>query len=264
MSRFTGKVAIITGASAQPGIGRACAERLGREGAALVINARSAGPLQETEAALRAQRIPVVAVPGPADADDLPARLVSTALDTFGRLDLLVPTVGGAPHQVPITELARDHLLDTVALNVWSPLALIEEGMRRGLADGGGAVVTISSGSPKKTTLTMGAYAAAKAALNAITRTLAAAVAAEGVRVNAVSPGLTRTAGTRPVWAPDDGAAAAAKLPLRRLPTADDVAAAVAFLLSDDAQSITGVLLDVDAGNHLDSGWSPFAAPSRQ
>jgi NAD(P)-dependent dehydrogenase (short-subunit alcohol dehydrogenase family) len=132
--------------------------------------------------------------------------------------------------------------------------------MARGLADGGGAVVNISSGSPKKTTPSMAAYAAAKSALNALTRTLAHDLGRRGVRVNAVSPGLTKTDATRDIWGDDDGQAAGRNLLLGRLTEAEDVAAAVAFLLSEEARSITGVLLDVDAGNHVDTGsWSPFS-----
>jgi NAD(P)-dependent dehydrogenase (short-subunit alcohol dehydrogenase family) len=146
-------------------------------------------------------------------------------------------------------------------LNTWPTLALIQAAMERGLALGGGAIVNISSGSPKKTTPSMAAYAAAKAALNALTRTLANELGPHGVRVNAVSPGLTQTEGTRSLWESDGGQAASRHLLLGRLTQPDDIAAAVAFLLSDEAASITGVLLDVDGGNHVSSGsWSPFAA----
>ena len=156
--------------------------------------------------------------------------------------------------------LSRDDLLRTVTLNTWPALSLIQEAMARGLADEGGAIVNISSGSPKKTTPSMASYAAAKAALNALTRTLAHDLGRRGVRVNAVSPGLTKTHATKDIWGADDGRAAGHNLLLGHLTEAEDIAAAVAFLLSDEARSITGVLLDVDAGNHVDIGsWSPFS-----
>jgi NAD(P)-dependent dehydrogenase (short-subunit alcohol dehydrogenase family) len=258
--RFEGKVAIVTGASTDPGIGTASARRLGLEGASVVINARSEERLRATEAALLHQGLDVVACPGAAESPSLPALLVDTAIDRFGRIDLLVNAVGGAPSIGSALTITQEDLLGTVAINTWPALALIQEAMARGLADDGGAVVNISSGSPKKTTPAMAAYAAAKSALNALTRTLANELGGRGVRVNAVSPGLTRTEGTRDLWGGDDGEASGRRQLLGHLTEADDVAAAVAFLLSHEARSITGVLLDVDAGNHVDTGsWSPFS-----
>ncbi len=148
--------------------------------------------------------------------------------------------------------------MTTLRLNTWPALALIRAALAEGLGDNGGAVVLISSGSPHKTTSAMVAYASAKAALNAMTRTVAADLAARGVRVNAVSPGLVRTTATRPMWEADDGRAAGSALPLGRLTESEDIAAAVCFLLSDDARQITGVNVDVDGGNHISRGWTPI------
>ncbi len=190
--------------------------------------------------------------------DETAAALVGAAVERFGGVDLVVNTVGGAPHQGPFETMGREQLLDTVALNTWPTVRLVQVALEHGLADRRGAVVNISSGSPRKTTSAMVAYAAAKAALNAMTRTMAADLAPRGVRVNAVSPGLTRTTATRPVWEADGGAAAGSQLPTGRLTEADDVAAAVSFLLSEDARQITGIVLDVDGGNHLrGGGWTP-------
>jgi NAD(P)-dependent dehydrogenase (short-subunit alcohol dehydrogenase family) len=259
--RFEGKVGVVTGASTNPGIGRSAARRLGLEGASVIINARSEERLGDTERTLQAEGIAVVAVPGAADDDDVPRRLVDAALEHFGRIDLLVNTVGGATYQGSALAIDRASLLDTVALNTWPTLALIQEAVGRGLADGGGAIVNVSSGSPKKTTPSMAAYAAGKAALNALTRTLANDLGPRGIRVNAVSPGLTMTSATRPMWDADGGSAAGERLLLGRLTEADDIGAAIAFLLADEARSITGVLLDVDAGNHVSSGsWSPMGS----
>ncbi len=259
-NRFEGKVAIVTGASTNPGIGTASARRLALEGASVVINARNAQRLHATEKALRDEGLTVVSVAGSADDTAHAHRLVETAIEQFGRIDLLVNTVGGVPFVGSALDITKDAYMATISLNTWPALALIQAAMRRGLAEGGGSVVNISSGSPLKTTPSMAAYAAAKSALNALTRTLANDLGRRGVRVNAVSPGLTRTEATKDMWTADDGEAAGSRMLLGRLPEAEDVAAAVAFLLSDEAQSITGVLLDVDSGNHVDSGsWSPFA-----
>jgi NAD(P)-dependent dehydrogenase (short-subunit alcohol dehydrogenase family) len=257
--RFEGKVAVVAGASANPSIGRSCATKLGREGAKVVINARGEEGLRLAEKELAAEGIDVASVVGSMEDDGTAARLVEAAIANFGRIDLVVNTVGGAKFQGAPLTLDRESLIDTLALNTWTALSLIEEAMKAGLADGGGAVVNTSSGTVHKTTPSMASYAAGKAALNALTRTLARDLAAHGVRVNAVAPGLTQTSATRSLWEADDGAAAAANLLLGRLTHADDIANAALFLLSDEARQITGVTIDVDAGNHLMGGWSPFA-----
>jgi 3-oxoacyl-[acyl-carrier protein] reductase len=258
--RFEGKVAIVSGSSANPSIGRSTARRLAREGAAVVINGRSAEQLSAAEKEMRDEGLAVAAVNGSAEDDALASRLVDAALDNFGRLDLVANTVGGARYSGPWEELDRATLLDTFSLNTWPALALVQEAVRRGLGEGG-AVVNISSGSPKKTTPAMLSYAAAKAALNAMTRTLARDLGPRGTRVNGVAPGLTRTTATRNFWEGDGGASAGRNLVLGRLPDAEDIANAVVFLLSDEAAAITGIVVDVDGGDHLmsSSGWSPFA-----
>jgi len=260
--RFAGRVAVVTGASSDPGIGTATVRRLALEGCAVVMNARRAGRLEAASAALRAEGLEVTAVAGSAEDEGVAHRLVDVARRRYGAVDHVVNAVGGASFQGSALQMDRQAYLDCVAMNTWPALALIQAAMDGGLAARDGSIVNISSGSPKKTTPSMAAYAASKAALNALTRTLANDLAGHGVRVNAVSPGLTRTEGTRAIWEHDGGDAAGRHLPLGRLTEPEDVAAAVAFLLSEDARSITGVLLDVDAGNHVAGGaWSPFASP---
>ncbi len=256
--RFSGQVAIVTGSTADPSIGRSCALRLAREGASVVINGRDEDRVASSEAAFRAQGLDVAGVAGSMDTETAVSMLTDKAIEAFGRIDLVVSTLGGAPYQLSFDAISEEQLLETFRLNTWPALALIRAALARGLGDNAGSVVTISSGSPHKTTSAMVSYASAKAALNAMTRTMAADLANKGVRVNAVSPGLVRTTATRPIWKADGGAAAGSALPLGRLTEAEDIAAAVCFLLSDDARQITGITLDVDAGNHLSSGWTPI------
>ncbi|MBV8462696.1 MAG: SDR family oxidoreductase [Acidimicrobiales bacterium] len=256
--RFADRVAIVTGSTADPSIGRSCALRLAREGAAVVVNGRDADRVAATERFMRSEGLSVVGVVGSMDSEAAVAALTDRAVEAYGRIDLLVSTLGGAPYPRPFDAIDEEELLETFRRNTWPAVVLIRAALARGLGAHGGAVVSISSGSPHKTTSAMLSYAAAKAALNAMTRTMAADLAGRGVRVNAVSPGLVRTTATRGIWEPDGGAGAGAALPLGRLTEADDVAAAVCFLLSDDARQITGINLDVDAGNHLARGWTPI------
>ncbi len=257
VQRFAGRVAVVTGSTADPSIGRSTALRLAREGASVVVNGRDEGRVAAAEAALRAEGLDVVGVVGSMDTEAAVGTLTDRAVDAFGRIDLVVSTVGGAPHPLSFDTISEAQLLETIRLNTWPTVALIRAALARGLG-AGGSVVAISSGSPRKTTSAMVAYASAKAALNAMTRTMASDLAGKGVRVNAVSPGLVRTTATRRMWEKDGGTAAGSNLPLGRLTEAEDIAAAVCFLLSDDARQITGITLDVDGGNHLSSGWTPI------
>lgn len=257
-SRFSGRVAIVTGSTADPSIGRSCALRLAREGASVVINGRDKDRVASTEAAFREEGLHVVGVSGSMDTEPAVAVLTDRAIEAFGRIDLIVSTLGGAPYPLSFEAISETQLMETLRLNTWPAVALIRAAVAKGLGDNAGSVVTISSGSPRKTTSAMVSYASAKAALNAMTRTMASDLAGRGVRMNAVSPGLVRTTATRSIWAADAGAEAGSASPLGRLTEAEDIAAAVCFLLSDDARQITGVTLDVDGGNHLSSGWTPI------
>lgn len=257
--RFEGRVAIVTGASLDPSIGRATAAALAREGARVVINGRKAEALAEAESALRGEGLDVRALRGDAEDEGLCRELAALARDSFGRIDYVVPTVGGTRAMASPRTLAREALRDTIELNTWGPLALTQAALTHGLGEGG-AIVHVSSGTVHKTTPFMMAYAAAKSALNAMTRTLARDLAELGIRVNAVAPGFTKTAGTEDLWGPDDGAGAASSLPLGRLTEATDIAQAILFLLSDASRQITGQIVDVDGGNHLmGGGFTPMA-----
>jgi NAD(P)-dependent dehydrogenase (short-subunit alcohol dehydrogenase family) len=256
--RFAGRVAIVTGASREPSIGRATATRLLREGAAVVINGRDEAALRDAESALRGPGGNVLAIAGSAETEETARRLVAGATREFGRLDMIVNTVGGNHFLGTPAEMTREDLIGTIELNTWGTVALIQAAREGGLGSGG-AIVNISSGTVYKTTPKMIAYAAAKSALNAITKTLARDLGPAGIRVNSVAPGLTRTDGTRGMWEPDGGEAAARNLLLGRLTEAEDIANACVFLLSDEARQITGHIIDVDGGNHLmGGGWTPM------
>ena len=263
--RFAGKVAIVTGASQDPSIGRCTARRLAQEGASVVVNARSEAPLVATEKALREEGLEVSAVAGSTEDDAVLERLIAHTLERYGAIDCVVNTVGGSRAQASPRSIDREGLLGTIELNTWGALALTQRAVAAGLAEGGGAVVNISSGTVHKTTPTMIAYAAAKSALNAITRTLARDLGPLGIRVNAVAPGLTATHATRAMWEPDAGDAAGQNLLLGRLTQAEDISNAVVFMLSEEARQITGQIIDVDGGNHLQGGgWTPMTDPTMQ
>jgi len=251
--RFSGQVAVVTGSTADPSIGRSCAFRLAREGASVVINGRDEDRVASTEATLRAEGLAAVGVVGSMDDEDAVAVLTDRAVAAFGRIDLIVSTVGGAPYPLSFDAISEAQLLETIRLNTWPGVALIRAALARGLG-AGGSVVTISSGSPRKTTSAMVAYASAKAALNAMTRTIAADLAPKGIRVNAVSPGAIPTQLEHKHYGDDRAAFDQRMIKMQSLPFRSDirdVADAALYLLSPLSRFITGQELHVNGGMYM-------------
>lgn len=143
---FESKVAIVSGASTEPRIGTATARRLAMEGTSVVINARSESRLRAAENSLRDEGLAVIACAGAAEVPSTSARLVDSAIERFGGIDLLVNAVDGAPFVGSALTLTEQDLMGTISMNTWPALSLVQEAMARGLADGGGAIVNISSG----------------------------------------------------------------------------------------------------------------------
>jgi len=248
VNRFTDRIAIVTGSS--KGIGLACARRLAQEGAALVLNGRDAGELNRVAGELRSDGAQVEAVAGDASDASTIDELVSAARRSFGSPDLLVANAAMVASVGPLLRADEAKYLRMTSVNSWAPVRLVQCAFAGG-DDSPASVVMISAGAARSALLTLGQYAASKAALEALTRCLAAELGPAGVRVNAVSPGLVRTNMAGPILRGDGECEFAARLPLRRVGEPEDIAAAVAFLLSADASWITGVVLDVDGGSML-------------
>ena len=246
--RLAGKTAIVTGAT--EGIGRAVSQALAREGAALVLVARRAGPTTALADELGGRAVPVagdVADPETADA------AVAAAIDAFGRLDVLVNNAGHDLSGVPLFETSPERARAIFDVNVFGAFWMLLAAGRAMAASGGGSIVNVTSRLGLVGMSGSAWYGASKGALHALTRGAAVEWARLGVRVNSVAPGLTQTA-MIDTWIseqPDPEAfreSRAETIPQGRFATPEEVAAAVVYLASDESASTTGASIAVDGG----------------
>jgi NAD(P)-dependent dehydrogenase (short-subunit alcohol dehydrogenase family) len=244
--RFRERVVLITGGSR--GIGRAAAEAFRREGARVALTARDPARGRQTAADLQDALVVPADVRSHADCD----RVVTATLERFGRLDVLVNNAGVIYRDRTIDRLTEADWDETFDVNVKGAFLMTRAALPA-LRAARGTVVNVASYTGLVGFAGAAAYAASKAALVNLTRSLALDHAPDGIRVNCVCPGSVDTDMIHAAWAafPDPADARRAweaKHPLGRIATADEVAAAILFLASDDAGFVTGVALPVDGG----------------
>lgn len=250
--RFTGRTALVTGAGS--GIGRGVALALAREGARVVVAGRRREPLDETAALIGREGGTALAVTADVTRAGEVRDLVAAAVDRFGSLDVAVNNAGVlAGGGRPLGELPEEDWQQMLDINVTGVfLALQAEIARMRTQPDGGAIVNIASriGVHSRLPGTTG-YAVSKAAVSVLTRGAALDHIADGVRINAVSPGPTATAMSLRPGETEAGRAARmrAEAPLGRISTVEEVAAAVLYLASDDAASVVGADLVIDGGS---------------
>src|SRR5579875_440623 len=243
-ARFAGQVALVTGASR--GIGLAVAKRLHAEGAQVVITARKPDGLAAAVAELGGEP-DVISVAGKADDKAHQEEAIRTAVNTFGRLDVLVNNTGINPAFGPLTELDESAARKIMDVNVLAALAWTRRALAAGLGSSGpAAIVNMASVAGLAPAPGIAYYGVSKSALIGLTVQLAAELAPK-VRVNAIAPAVVKTRFAEALYAADEAGAAAA-YPLGRLGEPEDIGAAAAFLAAADASWITGQTLVVDGG----------------
>lgn len=240
---FEGKTAVVTGASR--GIGLAVAQRLVDGGARVVITARTQQTLDEAVGTLGGPAY-AVGLAGSADDRAHQAAVVDCAIDAFGSLDLLVNNTGSNYCDGPLVETDLADARKTVDVNCIAALSWVQHAHRAWMGEHGGAIVNVSSVAGVRPAPDIGFYGATKVMLTYLTQQLAAELG-PAVRVNAVAPATVKTRFATSLYEGREQEVAAT-YPLKRLGVPDDIGAAVAFLLSDDASWITGQLLVVDGG----------------
>lgn len=250
---LTGKVAMVTGAGS--GIGRAIALRLAHDGAAVVVlDLRADGAAETTGLIHAAGGSAASAVADVTDRASLDAA-VSLAEEEFGPITIVSSNAGRAAYP-SAADVASDDDFDAIfAVNVkgvWNTVRASIPSLRRA---GGGSVVITGSIMGERARPAQAAYASSKAAANHLARCFALDLAADGIRVNSVAPVVTETAMLPMFLGPDHPEEVRdrflATIPLGRMATPEDVAAAVAFLAGDDSGFITGAVLPVDGGRGI-------------
>ncbi len=246
MFSLDGKVALVTGASR--GIGRAIAARLAEQGAMVVAAARGdnaaacAGAL--AAAGRRAEAI-ALDVTDAAAVERTPGEIVKR----HGRLDIVVSNAGIARDQL-LMRMKREDWDAVLATNLTATYLLAQAALRPMLKQKGGRIIAISSVVGQIGNAGQANYAASKAGLIGFVKALAREVASRSITVNAVAPGMIDTDMTR-VVAEKAQIDWASQIPIGRLGTVDEVAAAVSFLASDEASYITGHVLAVNGGMYM-------------
>jgi NAD(P)-dependent dehydrogenase (short-subunit alcohol dehydrogenase family) len=245
--RLDGRVALVTGATR--GIGRAIAEAYALAGAGVCVLARKTEELEETAAALREFGAPVATVAGSAGDPDVISAAVDQCISELGSLDVLVNNAATNPTFGPMIETESWAVRKVLEVNVEGPLLLSQSAHRAWMAEHGGVILNIASTGGLQPAPFIGIYNASKAALAHMTRQLALELA-PNVRVNALAPGLVKTAMARALWEPNEAGMAKAH-PLGRIGLPDDIASAALFLASDASSWLTGSVLVVDGGMSL-------------
>jgi 3-oxoacyl-[acyl-carrier protein] reductase len=248
MIALDGRTALVTGGSR--GIGRAVALMLARAGADVAISYRSRAAEAESVAAeVEALGRRTLALGG--DLADMAAaeRMGSEVAKAFGRLDIFVANAGVWPaDEVPLGRLSPERWRGTIAANLDAVFFSTRAAL--GLMGPGGKVVLVSSTAGQRGEAGHADYAATKGALIALTKSLAIEYAPD-ILVNCVAPGWVDTDMSAPAYGGSEKDRIALTIPLRRIPSADEIAGPIVFLCSDLARHITGEVLNVNGGSVL-------------
>jgi 3-oxoacyl-[acyl-carrier protein] reductase len=246
MIDLSGRIALVTGASR--GIGKAIAAKLAAQGAHVIAAARgeNAKPVADEIVAAGARAEPValdITEPGACEA------AVAGVLGRHGRIDILVNNAGITKDQL-LLRMKRDDWDAVLATNLTANFVLTQAVLKPMLKQRGGRIVSISSVVGQAGNAGQANYAASKAGIIGFSKAVALEVASRGITVNVVAPGLIDTDMTRAITnsAHDEWAS---RIPLKRLGSPEDIAAAVCFLASDEASYITGQVLAVNGGMYM-------------
>ncbi|WP_132993057.1 SDR family oxidoreductase [Gordonia zhaorongruii] len=253
------RVVVVSGVG--PGLGRAVCLRAARNGARVVLAARTQSRLDEVAAQVRDAGGEALAVPTDITDDAAVDNLVQAVNDEYGRVDVLVNNAFAVPSMKPLGRTDFEQITSSIDLTVLGTLRVIKA-FTPGLAETAGSIVNINSMVIRHSEPRYGSYKIAKSALLAMSQSLATELGEQGIRINSVAPGYIwddqlkwyfgQIAEKYGITADQVYEQTASKSDLKRLPEPEEIADAVMFLASDMARSVTGHTLDVNCGEYHD------------
>jgi NAD(P)-dependent dehydrogenase (short-subunit alcohol dehydrogenase family) len=251
------KVVVISGVG--PALGTTLARRCAEAGADLVLAARTVERLDDVAKQVADLGRRAVAIGTDITDDEQVDNLVKQTLEAYGRVDVLINNAFRVPSMKPLADTTFQHIRDAIELTVLGALRMTQ-GFTPALAEAKGSVVNVNSMVIRHSQPKYGAYKMAKAALLAMSQSLATELGDQGIRVNSVAPGyiwggtlqsyFEHQAGKYGTTVDEIYKAAAVNSDLKRLPTEDEVASAILFMASDLSSGITGQTLDVNCGEY--------------
>ena len=253
MTRLEGKVAIVTGGNA--GIGEALAKRFADEGAAVVITGRRQSELDRVMSGIRHNRGKGLSVAGSVTDEVHVQNVAQRALDSFGRIDILINNAGVGEFGKRLHETDDAMWATTLDVNLTGVFRMTRAVIPQMLKQGRGAIVNISSVASLVGIPGNSAYSASKGGVDAFTRAIAIDYAKDGIRCNVVNPGLIDTPMAAPLMAnPDMLQPILSHYALQRPGTPEEVANMVLYLASDEAGWVTGGTFTIDGGMTVSKG----------
>jgi 3-oxoacyl-[acyl-carrier protein] reductase len=246
-----GKVALVTGAGSQIGFGKAIALTLAREGCDVICNDIDLEGAEQTAAEVKALGRKAIAVKTDVTKSAEVNEMVKTALKQFGRIDILVNNAGHAFARGPFAEQKEEDWDKDINLNLKAGMICAKAVLSNMLERKSGKIINISSIGAVKGMYHAAVYNAAKAGIVSFTKSLAVGVAALGINVNSVAPGLGLTGFGGGAHPPGFLESAKERIPLKRTTIPQDIANVVTFLASDVASDVVGQNIGVDGGESI-------------